>query len=66
MRPCDCRSMVDVRKLDAEGIGFNNYKIAIDSSGVFLDIDTYVRIKINHNNFKRFAEWYLEDQDAKE
>ena len=62
MKPCDCKTMQEVKALNEEGIGFNNYSIAIDSSGVFLDIDPYVRIKIHHSKFKAFAEWYLEDQ----
>ena len=54
--------MQDVRELREQGIGFNNYKITVDSNGVFLDIDPYVRVKIHRSKFKAFAEWYLEDQ----
>jgi len=63
MKPCNCRSVTDVEELDAQGIAFNNKKIIIDSSGVILEIEPYVRIKIDHRSFKKFAEWYLEDQD---
>lgn len=63
MKPCDCRSMQDVKKLEEAGIGHNNYKCCVDSTGVLLDIDPYVRIKIPHNRFKEFAEWYLTEQD---
>jgi|APSaa5957512622_1039677.scaffolds.fasta_scaffold725911_1 hypothetical protein len=52
----------DVDSLYEQGIGFNNYKITIDSTGVLLDIDPHVRIKIPHKKFKAFAEWYLEKQ----
>ncbi len=63
MKPCNCKSMADIEKLDTQGIAFNNKKIMIDSSGVVLEIEPHVRIKIDHINFKRFAEWYLKDQD---
>jgi len=62
MKPCNCKSMADIEKLDTQGIAFNNKKIMIDSSGIVLEIEPYVRIKIDHINFKRFAEWYLKDQ----
>jgi len=62
MKPCDCKSMKDVRSLQEQGLSLNNYNIIIDSSGVMLTIDPYCRIKINHRKFKQFATWYLEDQ----
>lgn len=62
MKPCDCRSLNDVDTLEEQGLAFNSKKIAVDSTGVLLIIDPYVRIKIDHKNFKRFAKWYLEDQ----
>jgi len=62
MKPCDCKSMRDVRSLEEDGLALNNYNIIIDSSGVMLTIDPYCRIKINHRKFKQFAEWYLADQ----
>jgi len=66
MRPCDVRSLEDYDNLPEQGLGFNQHKITIDSTGVFLDIDPHVRIKIPHRKFKRFAEWYLEDQHGEE
>jgi len=54
--------MTDVRVLYEQGLSFNNYNISVDSGGVLLSIEPYCRMKINHRNFKRFAEWYLEDQ----
>ena len=62
MKPCDCKMEVQVEALREQGIGFNNYKIKIDSSGVTLNINPYVRIKIPHKKFKAFAKWYLADQ----
>jgi len=62
MKPCDCKMEVGVKQLREQGLAFNNYKIEVDSSGVYLDIDPHVRMKIPHNRFKAFAEWYLLDQ----
>jgi hypothetical protein len=62
MKPCDCKSWTDLEKLEEQGIGHNNKRLIMDSTGVFIDIDPYVRIKIPHTDFKRFAVWYLEDQ----
>jgi len=65
MKPCDCKSMTDVRTLQNQGLSFNNYSIEVDSGGVLLSIEPYCRIKINHRNFRRFTEWYLGDQEPK-
>jgi len=65
MKPCNCKMEIQVRKLQEQGISFNNYKIEIDSSGVYLDIDPHVRMKIPHKTFKSFAEWYLGDQECR-
>jgi len=62
MKPCDCKSMRDVSKLEEQGVSFNNYQIEVDSGGVLLTIDPYCRIKIHNRCFKRFAEWYLSEQ----
>lgn len=62
MEPSDCKTMQDVDSLKEQGLAFNNYKIEVDSTGVLLDIDPHVRIKIPHKWFKAFAAWYLEDQ----
>ena len=62
MKPCDVRSLGDCNELKEQGLSFNDYAITVHSTGVFLEIDPYVRFKINHNMFGRFARWYLEDQ----
>ena len=62
MKPCDCRTYRDVAELQEQGLKFNNVSIIVDSPGVMLEIDPYVRVKFTRDNFKRFAEWYLEDQ----
>ena len=65
MKPCDCKSMTDVRKLAEQGISVNNRGIEVDSGGVLLFIEPYCLMKINHRHFKRFAEWYLSEQEPK-
>ena len=62
MKPCDCKTMQDVDSLKEQDLAFNIYKIAVDSIGVFLNIDPHVRMKIPHKWFGAFAEWYLKDQ----
>lgn len=56
--------MRDVNALSEQGIAHNNYKIAIGSMGVSIDINPHVSIKIPHKRFREFAKWYLEDQDG--
>ena len=63
MKPCDCRMISDINRLECQGLSFNSRSIGIDSTGVILTIDPYARIKVDHKNFKRFAKWYLEDQE---
>jgi hypothetical protein len=62
MKPCDVKSLIDHDKLEESGLCFNQNTIEVDSMGVFLTIEPHCRMKFRHNLFKRFAEWYLEDQ----
>ena len=62
MKPCDCRTLLDIEALEYQGLSFNSKSISVLANGVLLEIDPYVRIKLDHTNFKRFAEWYLTDQ----
>ena len=63
MKPCDCKSIEDYDALQENGISFNQYKFyVVDGTGVVLEIDPHVKIRIPSKHFKRFAEWYLEDQ----
>ncbi|MBN2266908.1 MAG: hypothetical protein JW725_01020 [Candidatus Babeliaceae bacterium] len=62
MRPCDCKDQYTVdKKLDVSGIGFNGDSITVRPSVVILHIGQ-CELKIPQSLFKRFAEWYLEDQ----
>ena len=63
MKPCDCKTLQEIDKLEEQGIRFNNYHFGIaDGRGVLIEIDPYVCIRIPSNKMKSFAEWYLEDQ----
>lgn len=62
MKPCDCKSIVEVEKLMVQGISLNNESLSVDSAGVYIYIRPYVKLRVGHANFKRFAEWYLKDQ----
>jgi hypothetical protein len=49
--------------LKEQGFAWNNFEIKLLPSSVFLKIKPYAEIRIPCNTFKRFAEWYLEDQE---
>ncbi len=64
MKPCDCKSISDYDGLCETGISYNQYKLHVaDGTGVLIEIDPHVRIRIPSRFFKRFAEWYLTDQE---
>ena len=63
MRPCDCESRDDTKRyLKEQGISYNDYSLTVLPSYVLIEMTT-VKIKIPMFHFKRFAEWYLEDQN---
>ena len=67
MKPCNCKSITDYNALNERGISYNQYKCYVaDGTGVLIEIDPHVRIRIPSQFFKRFAEWYLEDQEESE
>jgi len=62
MRPCDCKDQYSVEnELNEAGIAFNDQSITVQPSIVILKIGACT-IKIYQDTFKKFAEWYLEDQ----
>jgi hypothetical protein len=62
MRPCDCKDKHSVdNKLDHGGYAINNNSIDVVPPNVRLQFSFCV-ITIPQYIFKRFAEWYLEDQ----
>jgi len=63
MKPCDCKDMFDaINKLTEIGVKFNSCGIQISPPMVLLYCDLFT-VKFSQVNFKRFAEWYLEDQE---
>ncbi len=63
IRPCDCKDMLSVRKLNVQGIGHNEETIILQPNHVILTIG-HTTIKISMTRFKMFAEWYLEEQEV--
>ena len=62
MKPCDCGDMYTVlNELNESGVKYNDYGITVQPLSVLLESKQFV-IKIPQHIFKRFAEWYLEDQ----
>ena len=62
MKPCDCEDMYDVARLKEQGICFNDWNITVKPLSVIIN-NTQFSIKIPQHYFKRFAEWYLEEQN---
>jgi len=62
MRPCDCKSIDDVRKLDHNGVRHNEESIALTPNYLTIKLGP-CSFKISQNRFKSFAEWYLMEQD---
>lgn len=62
MKPCDCKDMMDTRELNEQGIGINNYRIEVAPMSVIIETTNF-SWKLPQSIFKRFAEWYLEDQE---
>lgn len=63
MKPCDCKSMDDFYNMPEAGVRYNEYGFSIVPPNVIMRIPM-ITIKIPMYYIKRFAEWYLEDQEA--
>jgi hypothetical protein len=63
MKPCDCSDLHTVlTQLNEHGVQYNEYSITVEPSVVIIEGRSYA-IRIPQTIFKRFAEWYLEDQE---
>jgi hypothetical protein len=62
MRPCDCKLEEDLQCINERGIAFNEKSLYIKPPNVVLNIGP-CEVKLPMNTFKRFAEWYLENQE---
>lgn len=65
LRPCDCKDLETVGKLNEQGIQHNDQGISIFPNSVILTMG-HTEIKIPMQRFKMFAEWYLEEQEVTE
>ena len=65
MKPCDCKDIYTVSKLPEQGLRFNDLSIVVRPNKVIIDHGP-ATLRIPMDKFRAFAEWYLEDQDAKE
>lgn len=62
MKPSDCISNFDVTmELNESGISFNQWGITVVPMSVQIS-NSACTMKIPMAMFRRFAEWYLEDQ----
>lgn len=62
LKPCDCKDMTTVSKLNEQGIGHNDQSIMVKPGVVILTME-HTTIRIPQARFKMFAEWYLEAQE---
>lgn len=65
LKPCDCHDRAMAKKLNEQGISFNDESITVLPNYVLLKMG-HTEIKISMKRFKQFAEWYLEEQEIKE
>jgi hypothetical protein len=64
MKPCDCKDIATASKLEFQGISTGNYSISVEPNSVV--ISSYgTTMKIPMQTFKKFAEFYLEEQEIK-
>lgn len=61
MKPCDCKDMLDTAELNEQGLSINNYRIEVSPMAVIIETTNF-SWRLPQSIFKRFAEWYLEDQ----
>lgn len=62
MKPCGCKDQKDLKKLNEQELRFNENSIKVKPPNVILKISGHSLIAISQNEFKKFVEWYLEDQ----
>jgi len=64
IKPCDCNDIDTAKRLNEQGIGFNDQSIMVKPNIVILTMG-HTTINIPMDRFKMFAEWYLEEQEIK-
>jgi ribonucleotide reductase alpha subunit len=65
LTPCECKDNVNVRRLNEQGIGHNEYSLEVHPNRVILRTND-AELRIPQNIFEKFARWYLEPQELKE
>lgn len=63
LKPCDCIDMTSAQQLNEQGIGHNDDSIRIEPNSVIIQIGLTTNVKIPMNTFKKYAEWYLQEQE---
>lgn len=64
IRPCDCKDVFAANQLNEQGIGHNDDSIVVSPNVVILTMG-HTQVRIPMQIFKRFAEWYLTEQEIK-
>ena len=62
LRPCDCKDAMDVQLLEYAGMEINEDSIFVEPNSVILKFGN-TTIKVPMSRFKKFASFYLEEQD---
>ena len=61
MKPCDCKDEQDTKKLQENGIRYNDDALTVTPNFITLTIGHTI-ITMPMHRFKQFAEWYFADQ----
>ena len=64
LRPCDCKDQYTANKLLTQGIAINNHGLLLKPAVVEIQVGLLTTVKIPMHVFKKYAEWYLEEQEV--
>ena len=63
MKPCDCKDSQDAMSMEVQGIAINDWSLNIQPLMATIAHKHYGEVKIPMTILKKFAEWYLENQE---
>lgn len=63
IRPCDCKDLLTVSRLQEQAITVNDNFLMVEPNVVVLRLG-HTKVRIPQAIFKKFADWYLQEQDA--
>ncbi len=63
MKPCDCKDEQDAKSLNEQGLGINDWSLTVNPAKVVIEHRHYGMVNMPMSIFKKFAEWYLENQN---